>query len=185
VKSRSTNSQTIIRVTPIRAGTSSSVVTALVVAGAVVVARGHIHRFVHVYDVVGALIVAFVGIRALTRVIRWRSHSIVVAPRHLEISRGLVRRHVQHVSLDHVISIHTDRSIRSRVARRGEVLLETTDGTISLGRLRQPRALVRVIELQRERLGRRPLDSGVLDDSTDIRSFLHAPHHFDVDPFAE
>ena len=62
---------------------------------------------------------------------------------------GVARRYRQSVEHGDVHVVRVEQGVRDRVIRRGAIYLETAAGTISLGRVRHPSALVRLIERER------------------------------------
>lgn len=96
-----------------------------------------------------------------TRTWRWRSHKIHVTNHRIVTEGGVARRYRQSVELSDVHAVRVEQGMRDRVIRRGTIYLETAAGTISLGRVRHPSALVRLIERERapSNTDRPPLDT--------------------------
>ena len=83
---------------------------------------------------------------ALARSVRWRSHKIHVHEYGVTVERGLGRRGRTSVAWADIGVVEVQRGLRDRLSGRGQVVLETAAGTWTLGLVRHPLALARVIE---------------------------------------
>jgi hypothetical protein len=73
---------------------------------------------------------------------------------HVTNERILVEGGVLHhqrsaVELDDIAAMRIDQRMSERLTRRGVIYLETVAGTISIGKLRHPGALCRLIDAER------------------------------------
>jgi membrane protein YdbS with pleckstrin-like domain len=151
----------IVSVTPVPFGLTGPVLsfaalTVLLVAGYESV------RFVrHQWPIFALVILGPTALVILTRTWRWRSNRITVTSHRIEITHGTIRRQSDSVYFDHLVGVHTQRRVRDRLARRGRVTIETSEGPRHLGTFRHPDSLVRVIQHQRDAAARDavPLDT--------------------------
>lgn len=82
---------------------------------------------------------------ALVRSVRWRSHKIHVQDYGVTIEAGLGRRRRTSVAWADIAAVEVRQGLRDRLSVRGQVVLETPTGTWTLGLVRHPMALARVI----------------------------------------
>jgi hypothetical protein len=109
----------------------------------------HLH-LVHEYETALALVLAGpFAVIALTRTWRWRSHKVHVTNERIVIEGGVLRHHRSAVDLRDVVALRVDQRVSERLTRRGIVVLETNGGSILIGKLRHPGALVRLIDAER------------------------------------
>ena len=92
---------------------------------------------------------------ALVRTVRWRSHKIHVHDYGVTIERGLGRRGRSSVAWADIAAVEVQQGLRDRLSGRGQVVLETATGTWTLGLVRHPMALARVIESGQHHAGPR------------------------------
>ncbi len=139
----------IVSVTPVARGLVRPSAVAVIDAVAVE-ALAHYWSWMH-RESRWALLVLVVPALLLvaTRTWRWRSHKIHVTSERIVTEGGVARRYRQSVELSDVHVVRVEQGVRDRVIRRGAIYLETAAGTISLGRVRHPSALVRLIEGER------------------------------------
>lgn len=151
----------VVTVTPVARGVVRPALAAVVAAAAVVwLAR----QWSWAHRQEGWLLLALVGPSLLvlaTRTWRWRSHKVHVTSERIIVEGGVVHRIRSSVELADVLVVHVAQRVRDRVARRGEVYVDTAAGTFALGRVRQPAALCRLIERERAATSRDrlPLDT--------------------------
>ena len=120
------------------------VTAALVVVGARY--SGVIERYRLMFSVV--LAGPFVVV-ALTRIWRWRSHKVHVTNLRVVFEGGVLAHYRTSVELRNVFATRVDQRVVERVTRRGLVTLETSGGSILVGKVRQPGALSRLIDAER------------------------------------
>ncbi|MDE3064591.1 MAG: PH domain-containing protein [Acidobacteriota bacterium] len=151
----------IVSVTPVSRGVAAPSVVAVVMA-ALVVAGAHYWSWLH-RERGWALLVLVVPslVVVATRTWRWRSHKVHVTSQRIISEGGVARRYRQSVELGDVHLVRVEQGLRDRIIRRGTIFLETAAGTIPLGRVRHPAALVRLIEGERAGTAtdRPPLDT--------------------------
>jgi len=103
---------------------------------------------------------------------RWRSRTIVLTTHRVMASAGVARRHRASLLLGDILAVHVEQSFFDRVTRRGIVVLETSQESFSLDRVRRPDALARVIDFQRAQIPRAhdmpPSDVDELDEAREI-----------------
>lgn len=139
----------VISVTPVATGiavpmTVFVALEALIVWGALHWSVLHRHEAVVMLAVglVPALVVA-------TRSWRWRSHKITVTTQRVVVDGGVMARYSTQVHLLDVVATHADQTFAERLRRRGVVILETNAGSITLGPVRHPAALRRLLDRTR------------------------------------
>jgi membrane protein YdbS with pleckstrin-like domain len=139
----------IITVTPVARGTARPCLAGLVVLGLIVFGSHHLH-LIHEFEswMVLILVGPFAAV-ALTRTWRWRSHKVHVTNERIVVDGGVLRRHRTTVDFRDVVAIRVDQRVAERITRRGVVVLETHGGSVVIGKLRHPAALVRLIEAER------------------------------------
>ncbi|MGC8498166.1 MAG: PH domain-containing protein [Acidimicrobiales bacterium] len=93
-----------------------------------------------------AVVAGPVLVVALGRSLRWRSHKIHVHDYGVTVERGLGHRGRSSVAWADIATVEVQQSLRDRLSGRGQVVLETATGTWTLGLVRHPMALARVIE---------------------------------------
>lgn len=139
----------IITVTPVARGTARPCLAGIIVFGLVIFGAKHLH-LIHEYEPWLQLILAGpFAIVALTRTWRWRSHKVHVTNERIVVDGGVLRRHRSTVDLRDVVAIRVDQRVSERITRRGIVVLETNGGSVVVGKLRHPGALVRLIDAER------------------------------------
>jgi membrane protein YdbS with pleckstrin-like domain len=171
------NETRIVTVTPVARGV---LVPSLVVLALTAVIEFWAHHWSWLHRQAGWTLLVLVGpalIVVLTRSWRWRSHKIHVTSQRVVTEGGVARRYRQSVELRDVQAVRVEQGLRDRVIRRGSVYLETGAGTVAIGRVRHPAALVRFIERERATPsgGRPPLDTVFEYEDPGARGF-------DVDP---
>ncbi len=139
----------IVSVTPVARGILRPSAVTVVDAAAIEV-LAHYWSWMH-REARWALLILVVPALVLvaTRTWRWRSHKIHVTSERIVTEGGVARRYRQSVELSDVLVVRVEQGVRDRVIRRGTIYLETAAGTVSLGRVRHPSALVRLIESER------------------------------------
>jgi hypothetical protein len=65
---------------------------------------------------------------------------------------GVLRHQRSEVDLRDVFATHLDQRVSERLTRRGVVSLDTRAGNMSLGVVHHPKALLRIIDLERAQL---------------------------------
>ena len=135
--------------TPVARGTVRPCLAAIVMVALVVVGAKHVH-LIHEHEMVLGLIFAGpFGLVALTRTWRWRSHKVHVTNERIVVEGGVLHHQRSTVDLRDVIALRVDQRVTERLARRGVVVLETNAGSVMIGKLRHPGALVRLIDAER------------------------------------
>jgi membrane protein YdbS with pleckstrin-like domain len=121
----------------------------VILLGLVIVGAQHVH-LIHEHATWLALIFAgpFAAV-ALTRTWRWRSHKVHVTNDRIVVEGGVLRHQRSTVDLRDVVALRVDQRVSERLTRRGVVVLETNGGSIMIGKLRHPGALVRLIDAER------------------------------------
>jgi hypothetical protein len=122
------------------------------------------------------LVLPFLGV-FLTRTWRWRSHKIHLTNQRIVVEGGVLQHTRSEVELQDLVTTRIVQHFRDRVARRGHVYVETPVGTLSLGVVRHPDALCRLIDNERRKFS-------VEDPAFDTVFDFDAPqdHDFDVSP---
>lgn len=139
----------IISVTPVARGIVRPVLVATVMIVALIFGAQHV-RIIHNHEMLCGLILAgpFILI-TLTRVWRWRSHKIHVTNDRIILEGGVLGHQRSTVEFDDIAAIRVDQRLLERITRRGVIFLETVAGTITVGKVRHPGALCRMIDAQR------------------------------------
>jgi membrane protein YdbS with pleckstrin-like domain len=139
----------IVSVTPVARGVFAPCAAAVVLAATVVVGARY-WSWLHRESGWAALVLVGPAlILVATRTWRWRSHKVHVTSARVVTEGGVARRYRQSVELGDVHAVRVEQGVRDRMIRRGTIHLETAAGTVDLGRLRHPAALVRLIERER------------------------------------
>ena len=139
----------IISVTPVARGTVRPSLVGVVLLALVIFGAQHVH-VVHEHEMLLALIFAGpFAVITLTRTWRWRSHKVHITNERIVVEGGVLRHHRSTVDLRDVIALRVDQRVSERLTRRGVVVLETNGGSIVIGKLRHPGALVRLIDAER------------------------------------
>jgi len=110
---------------------------------------------------------------ALTRTWRWRSHKVHVTNERIVVEGGVLHHQRSTVDLRDVIALRVDQRVTERLARRGVVVLETNAGSVMIGKLRHPGALVRLIDAERA--------NGQFDPAPTTRLRLRRSEPFDYE----
>jgi uncharacterized membrane protein YdbT with pleckstrin-like domain len=139
----------IISVTPVARGTVRPCVAAIVMIGLVIFGAKHVDP-IHEHEMWLGLIFAgpFIVV-ALTRAWRWRSHKVHVTNERVIVEGGVLRHQRSAVDLRDVVALRVDQRVSERLTRRGIVVLETSAGSMVIGKLRHPGAMVRLIDAER------------------------------------
>lgn len=171
----------IISVTPVAWGVLRPVLASVIGVVAIVEGENHLH-VVHQFAwwILG-LVVGPMALVAATRIWRWRSHKVHVTNQRVVIEGGVLRHQRTMIELRDVIATRIDQRFFERFARRGFVSLETSGGPITLGRVRHPAALCRLIDAERTERRRRPvpLDTVFTYDEPAANDFEVRPEGFD------
>lgn len=139
----------IISVTPVSRGVVRPSLLFATTIAIVVVAAGRFD-LAHRYEDLAAIVLAGpIGVVALTRLWRWRSHKIHVTSERIVLEGGVLRHWQTSVELRDVVGVHVEQRFFERLARRGTVLLDTQLGALSVGTVHHPAALCRVIDAER------------------------------------
>jgi membrane protein YdbS with pleckstrin-like domain len=139
----------IISVTPVARGTVRPCLVGVVMVALVILGAKHVH-LIHEHEMLLALILAGpFAVVALTRTWRWRSHKVHVTNERIVVEGGVLRHQRSTVDLRDVVALRVDQRVSERLTRRGVVVLETNVGSIIIGKLRHPGALVRLIDAER------------------------------------
>jgi len=139
----------IISVTPVSRGIVRPVLVAAAFVALVVNGAQHLH-FVHEHEMLfGVLLAGPFALVALTRTWRWRSHKVHVTNERILVEGGVLHHQRSAVELGDIAAIRIDQRMSERLTRRGVIYLETVAGTISIGKLRHPGALCRLIDAER------------------------------------
>ena len=139
----------IISVTPVARGLVRPLLVGIVMLALVMFGAKHVH-FIHQHEMLLGLIFAGpFALVALTRTWRWRSHKVHVTNERVVVEGGVLHHQRSTVDLRDVVALRVDQRVSERLTRRGLVVLETNAGSILIGKLRHPGALVRLIEAER------------------------------------
>lgn len=139
----------IISVTPVARGTARPCLVGVVLLGLVIFGAKHV-LFIHEHELLFSLILAGpFAVVALTRTWRWRSHKVHVTNERVVVEGGVLRHQRSTVDLRDVVALRVDQRVSERLTKRGVVVLETNGGSIVIGKLRHPGALVRLIDAER------------------------------------
>jgi membrane protein YdbS with pleckstrin-like domain len=139
----------IISVTPVARGTVRPCLVGIVMLALVIFGAKHVH-LIHEHEMLLGLIFAGpFALVALTRTWRWRSHKVHVTNERIVVEGGVFHHQRSTVDLRDVVALRIDQRVSERLTRRGVVVLETNAGSLMIGKLRQPGALVRLIDAER------------------------------------
>jgi uncharacterized membrane protein YdbT with pleckstrin-like domain len=169
--------ENLITVTPVAVGLFRPFLSLVTAVALVQYGAGH-YMFVHQHEFVLFLILTGPCLLVLlTRTWRWRSYKVRVTNDRVIVEGGVVRHFRSSIDLTDVIASRVDQRVKERLMHRGSVWLETPAGTMDIGRVRQPAALCRLIDLQRAnyRNDSVPLDTIFEYENPD-------PHDYFVNP---
>jgi membrane protein YdbS with pleckstrin-like domain len=139
----------IITVTPVARGLVRPCLAGIVMLALVIFGAKHVH-LIHQHEMLLGLILAGpFALVALTRTWRWRSHKVHVTNERIVVEGGVLHHQRSSVDLRDVVALRVDQRVSERLTRRGVVVLETNAGSIMIGKLRHPEALVRLIDAER------------------------------------
>ncbi len=139
----------IISVTPVSRGIIRPLLVAIVVVASFVYGGQHVH-FLHQHELwFDAVIAGPFVLVALTRTWRWRSHKVHVTNERILVEGGVLHHSRSAIELRDIAAIRVDQRLSERLTRRGVIYVETFAGTISIGKLRHPGALGRLIDAER------------------------------------
>jgi hypothetical protein len=139
----------IITVTPVARGMVRPCLAGIVMLALVIFGAKHVH-LIHQHEMLLGLILAGpFALVALTRTWRWRSHKVHVTNERIVVEGGVLHHQRSSVDLRDVVALRVDQRVSERLTRRGVVVLETNAGSIMIGKLRHPEALVRLIDAER------------------------------------
>src|ERR1700722_5425959 len=139
----------IISVTPVARGLVRPCLVGIVMLALVLFGAKHVH-FIHHHEMLLGLIFAGpFAVVALTRTWRWRSHKVHITNERVVVEGGVLHHYRNTVDLRDVVALRVDQRVTERLTRRGIVILETNGGSLMIGKLRHPGALVRLIDAER------------------------------------
>jgi len=151
----------VISVTPVSRGLWAPALATALMAALFWFSSNHVHFFHEYREAWGAvLIVPCLGVLA-TRTWRWRTHKIHLTNQRIVVEGGVLQHTRSEVVLNDLIKFRINQRLRDRMARRGVIILETPAGTLSLGMVRHPAALSRLIDNERRsyEVGVEPYDT--------------------------
>lgn len=172
----------IIAVTPVPWGVGRPMLAGVAGLALVLLGSAHVH-IVHlmVWWLLAVLVAPF-AVVTLTRIWRWRSHKIHVTSQRVLLEGGVIVHQRTMIELRDVIATRVEQRILERITRRGVVTLETSGGSIALGKVRHPGALCRIIDAERTEDRRQPLPPDTVftfeeptDDEFEIRPDRRRP----------
>jgi membrane protein YdbS with pleckstrin-like domain len=147
----------IISVTPVSRGIFRPVLVALTLV-ALVIFGGHHVQLVHEHQMLlGVVLAGPFAVVTLTRTWRWRSHKVHVTNERILVEGGVLHHRRSAVELRDIAALRIDQRVSERLTRRGVVFLETVAGTLSIGKLRHPGALCRLIDAERSNVATVPV----------------------------
>lgn len=139
----------LINVTPVAQGILAPLALLVLLEGSVIAATMKWSWLHHDEPVVIAIVGIVPALIVATRTWRWRSHTIAVTSERVVIEGGVLGRYSTQVYLSDVFATHADQTFTERLRRTGVVLLETAAGTVTLGPVRHPAALRRLVDRTR------------------------------------
>lgn len=144
----------VIAITPVARGLAVPVLATVLAAALVEFATSHVHFLHSMRTALWLVLVVPFAFVVATRTWRWRSHKVYVTNQRVILKGGALQQHRGEVELRDVVATQVDQRVRERLTRRGVVTLETRDTTMSLGLVRHPSALCRLIDRERMALPR-------------------------------
>lgn len=167
----------VISVTPVPWGVVRPLLASVIGLIAIVEGAGHFH-IVHQFAwwLIGFIVGPF-ALLAATRIGRWRSHKVHVTNHRVIVEGGVLRHQRTMIELHDVIATRVDQRFVERMTRRGFVALETAAGPITLGKVRHPAALCRLIDAERTERRHRPVPLDTVFTYDEL-----AAHDFEVRP---
>jgi hypothetical protein len=106
----------------------------------------YVHRFEEALMLIAVLPLFLV---TLTRTWQWRSHKIHVTSQRIIVEGGVLRHYQSAIEMRDVLTTKVDQRVAERLMRRGYVYVDTRDATFPVGLIRQPAALCRLIDSER------------------------------------
>jgi membrane protein YdbS with pleckstrin-like domain len=139
----------IISVTPVARGMIRPCLAGIIMLGLIIFGAKHV-QLIHQHEMLLGLILAGpFALVALTRTWRWRSHKVHITNERIVVEGGVLHHQRSTVDLRDVVALRVDQRVSERLTRRGIVVLETNGGSMMIGKLRHPGALVRLIDAER------------------------------------
>jgi uncharacterized membrane protein YdbT with pleckstrin-like domain len=139
----------VISVTPVGRGLWAPALAAIVASVLVWLAVNHVHFFDEYRVLLAAILVVPCLAVLVTRTWRWRSHKIHLTSQRIVVEGGVLQHTLSEVELRDVVKIRITQRFRDRLGRRGLINVETPSGTLTLGMVRHPGALGRLIDNER------------------------------------
>jgi uncharacterized membrane protein YdbT with pleckstrin-like domain len=139
----------VISVTPVSRGVLRPFLVTVTTIALIVVGASRYH-LVHRFEWWLALILVVpIALVTLTRTWRWRSHKVHVTNVRVILEGGVMRHQRTSIELRDVVATRVVQRLGERLTRRGVVYLETAVSPVSLGFVRHPGALCRLIDAER------------------------------------
>ena len=167
----------VISITPVARGLTVPVLATVLAVVLIQLGTSHVHILHSVRTVLWVVLVVPCVFMVATRTWRWRSHKVFVTNQRVIIKGGVLQQHRGELELRDVLATRVDQRVRERLIRRGVVTLETRGATMSLGLVRHPSALCRLIERERMAL---PRDDVAYDTVFDFDP--PGVHNFEINP---
>ena len=80
------------------------------------------------------------------RYFAWRSTMVSLTTDRLVVAEGILRRRVDQIRLERVVEVHRRRTLRDRLTRRGDLVIELVDASpVVLAGIRRPEAFQRLL----------------------------------------
>jgi uncharacterized membrane protein YdbT with pleckstrin-like domain len=139
----------VISVTPVSRGVLRPFLVTVTTMALIVVGASRyqlVHRF---EEWLMLILVVPIALVTLTRTWRWRSHKVHVTNARVITEGGVLRHQRTSIELRDVVATRVVQRLGERLTRRGVVYVETALGPVSLGFVRHPGALCRLIDAER------------------------------------
>jgi len=143
------NERLVVSVTPTSWGLRWPLAAVAVLMAGVILGGQHaavIHRY---EGICLALVVGPPFLVLVTRTIRWRSHKVHVTTKQVAVEGGVLRRSFVSLPVDAIVLIDVQQDFRDRLRKRGLVQLRAGTEELTLGPVRHPEVLARLIDQTR------------------------------------
>jgi uncharacterized membrane protein YdbT with pleckstrin-like domain len=139
----------VISVTPVSRGVLRPLLVTVTTIALIVVGASRYHLVHRFGGWLTLILVVPLALVTLTRTWRWRSHKVHVTNARVIIEGGVLRHQRTSIELRDVLATRVVQRLGERLTRRGFVFLETALGPVTLGFVRHPGALCRLIDAER------------------------------------
>jgi membrane protein YdbS with pleckstrin-like domain len=144
----------VISITPVSRGVVRPTLITITTAALIISSASRYELLHRLEDILVVLLVVPLVVVTITRVWRWRSHKVHVTSERVIVEGGVIHHHQLSVEMRDVLATRVEQRVSERLTKRGCVYLDTVAGAVSLGLVRHPSALSRIIDTERSAAAR-------------------------------